>query len=348
VVHEPTLTLASRLLVAAGGGGGGGEAGAGAGGAEGTSGGNGPNFTEPGSGKGGESATGSTGGAGGAGGSGNSVSGEAGSSGALGTGGQSNGNIAGAGGGGGGGLYGGGAGGTGGRSSLSFNAAGGGGGGGSSLVPAGGTVSFGASNEEPHLKIIFSASPPTAVLGSSIALGPESALLLGSSEGFVGPVTTHFEYGTTGSYGSLTAESSPAFFAVASAVISGLSPATTYRYRLVSTRSDGAVTKSPDATVTTPPAVTVPPPATTSPFVTTPPLATTPPALEASRASCVVPKLLGETLKVARTTLGKADCKLGKFKKLKGATPRVGKVKSQSPKPGKVLAPGSKVSFKLG
>ncbi len=64
--------------------------------------------------------------------------------------------------------------------------------------------------------------------------------------------------------------------------------------------------------------------------------------------ACVVPKLTGKKLKVAKKALAKAECKLGKVKKLKGATTKTGKVKKQSPKPGKILAPGSKVSVKLG
>lgn len=61
--------------------------------------------------------------------------------------------------------------------------------------------------------------------------------------------------------------------------------------------------------------------------------------------ACVVPKLKGKTLKVAKTKLKKADCKLGKVTGHKSKTARVTK---QSPKPGKVLRPGGKVNIKLG
>jgi hypothetical protein len=64
-------------------------------------------------------------------------------------------------------------------------------------------------------------------------------------------------------------------------------------------------------------------------------------------ATCIVPKLKGKKLKAARKALTKADCKLGKVTKPRGATVKTGKVKKQRPKPGKVLAPGSKVSVKL-
>ncbi len=65
-------------------------------------------------------------------------------------------------------------------------------------------------------------------------------------------------------------------------------------------------------------------------------------------AACAVPKLKGKKLKSAKKKLKAGDCKFGKVKKLKGATTKTGKVKKQSPKPGKILAPGAKVSVKLG
>jgi large repetitive protein len=57
--------------------------------------------------------------------------------------------------------------------------------------------------------------------------------------------------------------------------------------------------------------------------------------------ACVVPKLKGKKLKIVRKKLTKADCKLAK---VKGKKSKSAKVKKQSPKPGKVLAPGSKVN----
>jgi titin len=60
--------------------------------------------------------------------------------------------------------------------------------------------------------------------------------------------------------------------------------------------------------------------------------------------ACVVPRLKGKTLKNARKALKRADCRLGKVKP-KGQT--TGHVKTQRPKAGRVLAPGSKVQVKL-
>ncbi len=62
---------------------------------------------------------------------------------------------------------------------------------------------------------------------------------------------------------------------------------------------------------------------------------------------CKVPQLRGKTLKAAKKKIRKGGCKLGKVKKLDGATAKTGKVSKQSPKAGKILAPGSKVKITL-
>jgi IPT/TIG domain/PASTA domain len=62
---------------------------------------------------------------------------------------------------------------------------------------------------------------------------------------------------------------------------------------------------------------------------------------------CKVPQLKGKKLKAAKTSLRKGGCKLGMVKKLPGVTPKTGKVTKQNPKPGKILAPGSKVKVTL-
>jgi IPT/TIG domain/PASTA domain len=70
--------------------------------------------------------------------------------------------------------------------------------------------------------------------------------------------------------------------------------------------------------------------------------------------ACVVPALKGKTLKKAKKALKGAGCALGKVKQPKRrkkhgkARHKPVKVKSQSPKPRKVLPPGAKVSVKLG
>lgn len=63
---------------------------------------------------------------------------------------------------------------------------------------------------------------------------------------------------------------------------------------------------------------------------------------------CVVPKLKGKKVRTARRTLGRADCKLGAVARRKASKAKKGKVLKQSQKPGKVLAPGSKVNVTVG
>lgn len=62
-------------------------------------------------------------------------------------------------------------------------------------------------------------------------------------------------------------------------------------------------------------------------------------------SGCQVPKLAGKTLAAAKSRLRGAGCKLGRVAKVAG---RHGKVVGQSPGAGKVLAPGAKVSVKIG
>jgi hypothetical protein len=60
---------------------------------------------------------------------------------------------------------------------------------------------------------------------------------------------------------------------------------------------------------------------------------------------CVVPKLKGKRLKSSKKALRRADCKVGTIKHRRG---KRAKVIKQNPKPGKVLAPGTKVNVILG
>jgi hypothetical protein len=66
-----------------------------------------------------------------------------------------------------------------------------------------------------------------------------------------------------------------------------------------------------------------------------------------SARQCVVPRLGAKTLKAARAALKKADCKLGRVTRLKGANPKTGLVVSQNPQTGKKLAAGAKVAVNL-
>lgn len=63
---------------------------------------------------------------------------------------------------------------------------------------------------------------------------------------------------------------------------------------------------------------------------------------------CVVPKLAGRRLKAAKKKVRKGDCRPGEVKKRGDATAKTGRVVKQSPKPGKVIAPGGRVRIVLG
>jgi uncharacterized repeat protein (TIGR02543 family) len=65
-------------------------------------------------------------------------------------------------------------------------------------------------------------------------------------------------------------------------------------------------------------------------------------------AKCVVPKVVGKTLKKARARIKKAHCRVGKIKKKASTKKKKGRVLKQKPKPGKILKPGAKVNLTVG
>jgi hypothetical protein len=66
------------------------------------------------------------------------------------------------------------------------------------------------------------------------------------------------------------------------------------------------------------------------------------------RAKCVVPKLLGLTLKKARARIKRAHCTVGKITRKRSVKSKRGKVLTQKPKPGKRLAPAARVNLTVG
>jgi uncharacterized repeat protein (TIGR01451 family) len=66
------------------------------------------------------------------------------------------------------------------------------------------------------------------------------------------------------------------------------------------------------------------------------------------RAKCVVPKLLGLTLKKAKARIKRAHCTVGKITRKASRKSKRGKVLAQKPRPGKRLAPGAKVNVTVG
>ena len=63
---------------------------------------------------------------------------------------------------------------------------------------------------------------------------------------------------------------------------------------------------------------------------------------------CVVPKVVGLTLKRAKTRIVKARCKVGRVARKTSAKMKKGRVVAQKPKPGKRLAKDAKVNLIVG
>jgi len=63
---------------------------------------------------------------------------------------------------------------------------------------------------------------------------------------------------------------------------------------------------------------------------------------------CVVPKVVGRTLKKARARIVKVHCKVRTVRKKFSTLKKKGRVLSQRPKPGKRLKSGSKVNLTVG
>lgn len=64
--------------------------------------------------------------------------------------------------------------------------------------------------------------------------------------------------------------------------------------------------------------------------------------------ACVVPSIKNKTLKVAKRLLRNRGCKPGHVKKVEASAKKEGKVLKQTPRPGKILAPGARVRINLG
>jgi phosphodiesterase/alkaline phosphatase D-like protein len=91
----------------------------------------------------------------------------------------------------------------------------------------------------------FTTSPtaPTAITGAASAVTPTGAVLSGTLNPRNGATAFTFEYGTTTSFGQITAVDSvpatPALSRTVSLPVSGLSPDTMYFFRLVATNANG-------------------------------------------------------------------------------------------------------------
>jgi beta-lactam-binding protein with PASTA domain len=63
---------------------------------------------------------------------------------------------------------------------------------------------------------------------------------------------------------------------------------------------------------------------------------------------CLVPKVVGKRLAVAKTKIRKAHCSVGKITRKHASASKHGKVISQSPKPGRRLKNHAKVNLTVG
>jgi hypothetical protein len=136
---------------------------------------------------------------------------------------------------------------------------------------------------------------------------------------------------------ALTYSCDPALFQSLISLIAGSTGAGDNVAELV-----GTLIRRPDPVPTTT-TTSTPPPATggsTSPEVIQNTVAPTPPA---AKKSCIVPKLVGKTLKQAKRALKKAGCKVGKSKKKNSKKRKKGRILKQRYKAGTKLPAGAKV-----
>ena len=66
------------------------------------------------------------------------------------------------------------------------------------------------------------------------------------------------------------------------------------------------------------------------------------------KAKCVVPKVIGLTLRKAKARIRRAHCAVGKVTRKASAARKKGRVLAQKPKPGKKLRPGARVNLTVG
>ncbi|HST42714.1 MAG TPA: M36 family metallopeptidase [Conexibacter sp.] len=104
---------------------------------------------------------------------------------------------------------------------------------------------------------------PSAATGAVAALAHDAATLTGTVDSAGAATGYAFEHGTTSDYGSVTpvADAGSGSGAVArTAALSGLTPSTTYHYRLIALRGDTVVALGEDRSFTTTAAPVTPPP----------------------------------------------------------------------------------------
>ncbi len=131
------------------------------------------------------------------------------------------------------------------------------------------------------------AGPPTATTGAATAVTGTTATLAGTVLPNKEPTTYHFEWGTTTAYGSRSPDGTANGNAgrTVAADLTGLTPLTTYHYRLVASNASGPAAGA-DAEFTTTTGGPVPPPAVT--------LAATPPVVTFGKSVTLAGQVPGE------------------------------------------------------
>jgi phosphodiesterase/alkaline phosphatase D-like protein len=98
------------------------------------------------------------------------------------------------------------------------------------------------------------ATPPVVTANAPISLSAYGATLKANVSAGSSPATLVFEWGTTTAYGSQITHSTPlgtSQYELITDALSGLTPSTTYHYRLVATNNEGT-SNGPNTTFTTP------------------------------------------------------------------------------------------------
>lgn len=163
----------------------------------------------------------------------------------------------------------------------------------------------------------YERAAPDATTGTAAPVTTGSATLQAQLNPNDKTSSFHFELGTTATYGTSTSTQSASGVSsrTVSATVSGLTPNTLYHFRIVASNGEGT-TNGADKTFTT---AAVPLP------------------------SCVVPKVVGKTLRRAKIAIRKHHCRTGKVRHRSSAKVKKGRVIAQKPRPRKVLPNGAKV-----